>query len=198
MLHNFKASLNHEREQSAMADTFYRDVLNVSEIKRFNSDSETDMQMQRQDVDVMLTLNETTYRVSEKFREKDYGDLYIEVFSKYPKKPGWLHTGLPNAILYFTPESVYWITHKSLYAFCVATLFPVIPEKWYDELFQSHKTIISKRLFFNKKLIKINMIQAHNRDGATWETIGISAPFGFFEENGVKIKRFCPSNSFTS
>ncbi|HET7732797.1 MAG TPA: hypothetical protein VFK73_03080, partial [Paludibacter sp.] len=69
------------------------------------------------------------------------------------------------------------------------TLFPLIPEKWYAELFQSHKTIISKRILLNKKLIKINMIQAHNRDGVSWETIGISAPFIFFEENGVKIKR---------
>jgi len=189
MLHNFKASLNHERELSAIADRFYRDVLKVSEIKRFNSDSEADMEMQRQDVDLLMTLNETTYRVSEKFRDKDYGDLYVEVFSKYPKTQGWLHTGSPNAILYFTPESVYWITHKSLSAFCLKILFPLIPEKWYDELFQSHKTIISKRIFLNKKLIRINMIQAHNHDGAAWETIGISAPFSFFEENGVKIKR---------
>jgi hypothetical protein len=189
MLHNFKASLKHEREQAERADAFYREVLKASEVKRFNSDSETDMEMQRQDVDVLVTLNEIRYRVSEKFRDKDYGDLYIEVFSKYPQTPGWLHTGSPNAIIYFTPGFVYWITHKSLSAFCLDVLFPLIPAKWYDELFQSHKTIISKRLFLNKKLIKINLIQAHNRDGATWETIGISAPFWLFEENGVKLRR---------
>lgn len=189
MLHNFKSSLNHEREQSAKADCFYREVLKVTDILRFNTDSEADMEMQRQDVDVILTLNGTTYRVSEKFRDKDYGDLYVEVFSKYPKTQGWLHTGSPNAILYFTPESIYWITHKSLSAFCLGTLFPLIPGKWYEELFLSHKSIISKRIFVNKKLIKINMIQAHNRDGMAWETIGISAPFQFFEEHGVKIKR---------
>ena len=191
MLHNFKTSLNHEREQTALADTFYRDVLKVSEIKRFNSDSETDMEMQRQDVDVMLTLNETTYRVSEKFRDKDYGDLYVEVYSKYPKTLGWLHTGTPNAILYFTPETVFWITHKSLSSFCLNFLFPSIPESWFHDIFLSGKSIVSKEISLNSKSVKINLIQAHNSmpDGSKWETIGISAPFSVFEENGVKILR---------
>lgn len=190
MLHNFKSSLLHEREQADKANAFYRNVLKVSEIKRFNSDSEADMIMQRLDVDVSITLNGITYLVSEKFRDKDYGDLYVEVFSKYPNKPGWLQTGSPNAILYFTPDQVYWITHKSLAVFCLETLFPLIPKKWYEELYLSHKSIISKRILLNKKLVKINLIQAHNKDGAVWETIGISAPFSIFEENAVKIKKF--------
>jgi len=167
MLHNFKSSLSHEREQAGKADRFYREVLRATDIKRFNSDSEADMAMQRQDVDLLLTVNDTVFRVSEKFRDKDYGDLYVEVFSKYPDTPGWIHTGSPNAILYFTPEAVYWITHKSLSTFCLDVLFPIISEKWYEELFQSYKTIISKRILVNKKLIKINLIQAHNEDGAS-------------------------------
>jgi len=190
MLHNFKSSLNHEREQAERADRFYRDVLKVTEIKRFNTDSDADMDMQHQDVDVQLTLNGLVYRVSEKFRDKDYGDLYIEVFSKYPHTPGWLHTGSPNAILYFTPQCVYWITHKSLAEFCLKTLFPQIPANWYEELYLSHQTIISKRILINKKFSAINLIQAHNKDGKSWETIGVAATFSFFEENGVKIKRF--------
>lgn len=190
MLHNFKISLENERSQAEKADRFYSEILEASEIKRFNSDSEADMVMQKQDVDVLLTMNNTTYRVSEKFRDKDYGDLYVEVFSKYPQTPGWLETGSPNAVLYFTPNCIYWITHKSLSAFCLETLFPLIPTKWFEELFQSHKSIISKQLKLNNKFVKINLIQAHNMDGAIWETIGISASFSVFEDNGVKIKRF--------
>ncbi|MDD3323066.1 MAG: hypothetical protein PHS59_16650 [Paludibacter sp.] len=191
MVHNFEHSLEHERNQAIKADTFYREKLNATDIKRFNTDSEADMEMQRQDVDVLISLNNVTYRVSEKFRDKDYGDLYVEVFSKYPKIQGWLKTGSPNAILYFTPNSVYWITHKSLATFCLNTLFPLIPQKWYSELYQSHKTIITKYLKLQNKLFKINIIQAHNSlsDGTKWETIGISAAFSLFEENGVKIKK---------
>lgn len=191
MNHNFELSLQHERMQAVKADAFYREVLKVTEIVRFNSDSKSDMEMQRQDVDVLLTLNNITYRVSEKFRDKDYGDLYVEVYSKYPKTLGWLHTGTPNAILYFTPNTVYWITHKSLASFCLLKLFPLIASEFFLELYQSHQPIISKRIVLNNKSIKINLIQAHNSlpDGKHWETIGISAPFSFFEENGVKIRK---------
>lgn len=189
MFYNFNASLQHERESAVKADEFYREVLHVSDIKRFNTDSDTDMEMQRQDVDVLLTLNGITYRVSEKFRDKDYGDLYVEVYSKYPKTRGWLHTGSPNAILYFTPESVYWITYISLSSFCLQTLFPLIPVSWYEELYLSHKSIFSKQILLNNKTVTINLIQAHNREGVDWETIGISMPFWVFEENGVKVRK---------
>ena len=192
MIHNFDQSLEHERNQTIKADTFYRDVLNAIDIKRFDTDSEADMDKQRQDVDLIFTLNNITYKVSEKFRDKDYGDLYVEVFSKFPKTKGWLETGSPNAIIYFTPNSVYWITHKSLAEFCLKSLFPAIPHNWYVDLYQSNKTIVSKYLKIESKIQKLNIIQAHNSlaDGSKWETIGISAPFSFFENNGVKIKKW--------
>ncbi len=190
MIHNFDLSQQHERDQAEKADTFYRTELFATEIRRFNTDSIADMEMQRQDVDVMITLSSgLTYKISEKFRDKDYGDLYVEVFSKYPSTPGWLETGSPNAVLYFTPSSVYWITHKSLASFCLNVLFPSIPHTWYSELFESHQTITSKYIKIKGELVKINLIQAHNflPDGTKWETIGISIPFSILQKNGVKI-----------
>lgn len=191
MIHNFDISLQHERSQAEKADAFYRTQLGATEIRRFNTDLGADMEMQRQDVDVLVTLNNgLTYKISEKFRDKDYGDFYVEVFSKYPSTPGWLETGSPNAILYFTPVSVYWITHKSLAFFCLNILFPSVAATWYSELFESHQTIISKHIQLKGKLVKINLIQAHNFlvDGTKWETIGISLPFSILKENEVKIK----------
>ena len=192
MFHNFENSLLHERQQTSMADAFYHDVMHVSELQRFNSDSDADMEMQRQDVDLLLTLNGITYRVSEKFRDKDFGDLYVEVFGKYPDTYGWILTGSPNAILYFTPKKVYWITHKSLAEFCHKTLFPLIPPSWYQQIYSSPKTIISKQLLLSHKFIKISIIKAHNHPtkGKDWDTIGISIPFSVLSVNGVKIKQF--------
>lgn len=181
-----------ERRHQSTADRFYVEVLKATEIKRFNTDSEADMEMQRQDVDLLLTLNNVTYRISEKFREKDYGDLYVEVFSKYPAKEGWLFSGSPHAVLYFTPERVLWITHKSLSEFCKNNLFPFIPNEWYEELVQSHQSILSKNLKISDATFTINLIQAHNEEGSSWETIGISAPLWVFQENGVKIMLFKP------
>lgn len=192
MLHNFENSLVHEREQTFAADQFYQTVVGASHIIRFNTDSESDMAQQLQDVDLDLVINNVTYHVSEKFRDKDYGDLYIEIFSKYPHSAGWIYAQIPNALVYFTPTSVYWITHKSLAEFCLEKLLPNIPEQWFEQLFLSNKTIISKQLHVQNEIISLNIIQAHNRatDGTRWNTIGISAPFSFFEKNGVKIKKF--------
>lgn len=189
MKYNFETSLVSERKQAENADAFYRDILKVSEIRRFNNDTPYDLEMQQQDVDVLLTLNGVSYKISEKFREKDYADLYVEVFSKYPHKHGWLHNGSPNAVMYFTPKAVYWITHKSLSDFCLKSLFPIISTGWFDELFKSDKFILSKQLLFNGKKQKIYLIKAQSDadDGCCWTTIGISAPFSFFVENGVKV-----------
>lgn len=192
MTHNFDTSLHAERAQAATADAFYRNVLHVACIQRFNSETHYDMEMQQQDVDVLITIGEVTYRVSEKFRAKDYGDLYVEMFSKYPNVPGWIETGSPNAILYFTPASAYWITHKSLAAFCRNNLFPLIHSVWLQELCNYHKNIVSKIITFNGRPVKLNLIRAHNHpsEGRDWETIGLSAPFDFFEKNGVKIRKY--------
>jgi hypothetical protein len=192
MTHNFDTSLQAERAQATTADTFYRQVLHVSSIRRFSSDSHSDMEMQRQDVDALITIGEVTYRISEKFRAKDYGDLYVEMFSKFPNVPGWIATGSPNAILYFTPCSVYWITHKSLSDFCKATLFPLIHLNWLQDLYVSNKNIVSKTIVLDGQTVKLNLIKAHNHpsEGRDWVTIGLSAPFGIFEKCGVKIRKY--------
>lgn len=189
MIHQFKKSLQHEREQADMADKFYVEVLHATDIVRFNSDSEAHMEMQRQDVDLQMIIRGTNFRVSEKFRDKDFGDLYIEVFSKYPHTMGWMHTGSPDAIVYFTPQTVYWITHKSLKAFCDELLFPTIPTNWYEEIYKSKKTIVSKNVLLKDTNCKINLIQAHNFDGKPWETIGLSIGFDILEHFGVKFKK---------
>lgn len=189
MTHQFKKSLLHEREQALKADKFYVDVLHATDIVRFNSDSESDMEMQRKDIDLQVTIRGTVFNISEKFRDKDFGDLYIEVFSKYPHTKGWMHTGSPDAVVYFTPQNVYWITHKSLKTFCFEVLFPAIPTNWYEEIYKSKKTIVSKNLLIKDTYCKINLIQAHNFDGNHWETIGVSICFDALKNFEVKFKK---------
>jgi hypothetical protein len=189
MIHQFKKSLQHEREQANEADKFYVEVLHATNIERYNTDSEADMEKQRKDIDVQVTIKGTKFNVSEKFRDKDYGDLYIEVYSKYPHTFGWMHSGSPDAIVYFTPASVYWITHKSLNKFCKNILFPAIPDLWYKEIYDSHQSIMSKKLKLNNIITNVQIIQAHNFEGKPWETIGVSLKFDVLERFGVKFKK---------
>lgn len=171
------------------ADAFYRDVLKVSNIKRFNSDSVEDMEMQHADVDLTFERDGVKYCVSEKFREHDYNDLYIEIYSKYPDTPGWIITGTPNAILYFFPSSVYWITHKSLYEFCVNKLFPAIPKAFIEDIFETRKAYLPKSIVLDNNTVAIKLVQAHNHDGADWETIGVCVSFDVLAKNGVQFRK---------
>ena len=189
MIHNFRHSLEYERSMAARADAFYRDVLGAKIIRRFDRDTEEDMEMQREDVDIIIERTGVQYRVSEKFREHDYDDLYIEIYSKYPDTPGWVITGTPNAILYFFPSSVYWVTHKSLYEFCVNKLFPAIPKAYIDEIFEIHKSYLPKTIVLDSRTVSIKLVQAHNHDGVDWETIGVCVSFDVLAKNGVQFRK---------
>lgn len=190
MIHEFQKSLQHEREQAEKADVFYRDILGATSIVRYNTDNEDDLAKQHLDIDVQVTIRGTKFNVSEKFRDRDFGDLYIEVYSKYPHTRGWMHTGKPDALVYFTPTAIYWITHKSLSEFCNNFLFPAIPESWYSDIYKSHKSIISKKISLNNTMTNINIIQAHNYEGKAWETIGISIKFEILQKSGVKFRKY--------
>jgi len=192
MVHEFGKSLHYEKSQFRRADAFYREVLLVDEIIRFATDSKEDMKMQLQDIDVQLIKTNRVCHVSEKFREKDFVDLYVEVFSKYPHTRGWLETGSADMLVYFVPEAVYCCNAQILRKFCVNKLFPEIPDEWYKEIFCSDAAINSKNLnFFGQQTI-IHLIKANNQtaDGNRWCTIGISVSFDFLKNNGLDIRKF--------
>jgi len=188
VIHNFTQSLRHEREQADAADLIYREYLHPDQIIRYSNDTPHDREMQKKDIDVSLVFGGKTFHISEKFRDNDYGDMYLEVYSKYPGTKGWLLTGSPDAIVYFTPAKVYWIGHHTLIKCYMEHLQPLLKDEWFDEIFVSGKNIIKKNIRVNQRPTTISIIQAHNRDGAAWETIGIAIPFRLLTDNGVKIK----------
>ena len=189
MIHNFRHSLEYERSMATRADAFYRDVLGAKIIRRFDRDTDEDMEMQREDVDVIIERKGVEYRISEKFREHVYEDLYIEIYSKYPDTPGWVITGTPNAVLYFFPSSVYWVTHKSLYEFCVNVLFPAIPKAFIEEIFETKKSYLPKTILLDKQTVSVKLVQALNHDVADWETIGVCVSFDVLAKYGVQFSK---------
>ena len=72
-----------------MADAFYNSKINEKcIIKRYNTDSNESLAFQKKDIDLTLTLTDGSIHISEKFRKEDYGDLLIELYSKYPDISG--------------------------------------------------------------------------------------------------------------
>jgi hypothetical protein len=190
MQHNFRKSLLHEKEQSNKADAFYADRLKVNEILRYNHDTPEDMAMQHADIDVSVRIGERRYNVSEKFRDVDYGDLYVELYSKYPHTQGWMHTGNPDVIVYFTPSKVCWVQHSSLNRFCFGTLFPAISQDDVLQFYLSELHFKPVKILLSEKTVRLKLIKADNKDGAEWTTIGLAIPFGTLRDFGVKFKEF--------
>ncbi len=190
-IHNFNKSLLFERKKADFADNFYHSVLCVSEIRRFNADNEHDMHYQKQDIDVKIKLKEIIYMISEKFREKDFGDLYIEVYSMYPEVDGWMKTGNPDVIMYFTPNNACWISHRSLKYFYDNILLPHLNSEWFCEIFSSGNTIMNKQIKIENETYKISIIQAHNKkNNDEWKTMGVGIPYSLLDKSGVKYKKF--------
>ena len=69
-----------------MADAFYNSKSEKCIIKRYDTDSNESLAFQKKDID--LTLTDGSLHISEKFRKEDYGDLLIELYSKYPDISG--------------------------------------------------------------------------------------------------------------
>ena len=191
MIHNFDQSLQDERSQTHIADEFYRKQLFASKIVRYSNDTADHLIMQKKDIDASVFINDKEYFVSEKFRNKDYGDIYIEVYSKYPHTKGWLEQNYASALLYFTPKNAYWIGYARLHWFAHNLLFSALNNKEIDEFVNSKSDFCSSEIVIQQKHIPIKLIKAPNFcDGASWTTIGISIKTKHLEMFGINIKCF--------
>lgn len=191
MLHNFDQSLQDERNQTHIADNFYREQMFASKIIRYSNDTANDLKMQKKDIDACVYINEREYFISEKFRNKDYGDIYIELYSKYPHTKGWLEQNHASALLYFTPSKVYWIGYQTLHWFAHNLLFVALNNKTIDTFAAGISDFSSCEILIQQKIIPVKLIKAPNFcDGSSWTTIGISIKPKHLLLFGINIKTF--------
>jgi len=190
--HHFRDSLHRELQQQSRADRFYTEKLGVKNIVRYNSDSEEDMVYQRQDIDLSFELNGRRLMVSEKFRDHDYGDLYLECYSKYPGTMGWMHQSKADFLACFFPERVIWLNKKRLVDFFLTKLWPAMPGAWFAKInleLHSRSGQQKQKLDFLGKQRELTIIQAFNRSGKDqWHTIGVGIPFEMLEEFNIPGK----------
>jgi|LSQX01.2.fsa_nt_gb uncharacterized glyoxalase superfamily protein PhnB len=190
--HNFDESLSREQAQQAKADAFYHRQFGATDIVRYTDNTEDHMILQRQDIDLSFIKAGKQYLVSEKFREKDFGDLYLETYSKYPGTKGWMHTNRADLLAYFFPTRMLLINKKKLMTFYHETLTPSVSEAFYAKLYNEYRNrskIMTQSIRLKGADYKINIIQAFNRTGnSTWHTIGVSIPFELLDVFNVTYR----------
>lgn len=190
--HQFNISLQKEVQQQARANKFYTEKLKVLQINRYNCNSESHLQFQRNDIDLSIELKGRQIMVSEKFRSFDYGDLYLECYSKYPGTPGWMHHSQADFLACFFPERVLWINKKKLVGFFLNKLWPELPGGWFAKInreLHGRSGIQKQKIDILGRPREFTVIQAFNSSGKDkWHTIGIGLPLEMLSEFNIPGK----------
>lgn len=176
--HDFNQSILVESSYHELANNFYIDRLKAEKIIRYTSSSILDLSFQKKDIDVTIIKNGKPIHFSEKFRNKNYGDIYLELYSKYPNKLGWMDSSEADFISYFVPNQVIILNKKSITEFYHTILIPSINLKEIDTFHKNYETKNSTQkieLFTQNYTYYATLIQAfNNTENSLWHTIGIS------------------------
>ena len=129
---DFYNALDYERSMFGKTDIFYekwiKNILyasypwNLMEINlsRWDWNTPEGRTKQMSDIDITIDVDvksgqiKNHYNISEKFRTDDYGDMFIELYSKYPNVKGWGPTTEADLIFYHTPKNLYYIDAKDI------------------------------------------------------------------------------------
>jgi hypothetical protein len=191
--HHFGKSLKQEGISALSADVFYkRAPFSVSNIERYNESTDEHMILQRQDIDLSISFADgRKYSVSEKFREHDYNDLLLEIYSKYPDTKGWIHKSNAERLAYFFQKRMFWIDKKALSAFCLQELFPLVEKDAIERLLSQEANSLKVGLRLNDKIYYCILTQAFNKMGQdTWNTVSISVPFQLLHDYKIRMQEF--------
>lgn len=194
MPHNFWESLAYETSKANQADRFYSHTFGVESITRFDTGSSFDMEFQRKDIDLQLEGWGRFANVSEKFRDKDFNDLYLELFSMYPQTKGWMHNSEADYLAYFFPTRMFWINKRELLQIFTKHIDHIVSNQQIDNVLSKQKNKSFKELVsiqLNGTALKIPVIIAFNQTKTkNWHTVGISIPFKELKRLGLSWKEY--------
>ncbi len=193
-MHVFNNSLEYEKSKLEKADTFYINVLNVTDIKRSDFNTISGKDLQKKDIDLVFTHKSKQVSISEKFRNVDYDDILIEVYSSFNTPTsyvhGWIHKCEADVIMYFTKSKVYKINAKELKKF----YFDNIDEKFLTDVFYEIRYNNSQRSLSRKLTLdigntdqEIRLVQAYNRSHIDFYTMSMCVTIEILRKNGVRI-----------
>jgi hypothetical protein len=176
------------------ADMFYKNVLKAEIIKRYLYNKEEDREFILKDKNLLIKMNDKESAVSEKSRDQDWNDIYVEIFKKYPYEEGWIKSTEAEYIAYFFPGRVFWAKMEPLRALCYDILCKAIDSGIYKELsymYPKNSGRLSKTFKINTKTYSFNFIQTYHEDGErSYYSIGISLPFVLLMDFRIDYKIF--------
>lgn len=202
MPHHFTLSSDFEKNWQPIADSFYKSKYKDCVIKRYDSDSKEDLEFQKKDIDLTLILEDRSIHISEKFRKEDYGDLLIEIYSKYPSQQGWMGNSKADYLAYYAKDTVYIIEKHGLIRWFEEENFVTNLSARIEDFHKKHinSSARSKMEWETKKenRIQLDLIQAYNQFGSDhWHTLSIAIAWTDLKKEGLSFKKYKLSNNLS-
>ena len=148
--------------------------------------------MQREDIDLLIDIGDKKdIKISEKLRQKNYGDVLLEVWSLYENEvPGWFVEGKSDLLCIFFRDyknpQVAIINTQELRAVYELFKDQITNSDW-DYLIRTNKTRSVKRITVNGKAYDCTLVRAENE---TYNTMSVCVPFSMLESLEVR-HNFC-------
>jgi hypothetical protein len=199
MVHDFSNSLQGEHSHFNMANAFYQRYFKPANIIRADYNLPQGKELQKSDIDLHLDFGESRTAVSEKFRNKDYGDILLERYSKFPFKEGWMHHSKADFLAYFVPKKVYWVDKYMLRNFYQKQILPQLSAGHFRYLLKKNLQRNASCPFYirlNGKKETLFLTQAYNvpkAEETEWYTMSICVPFKILKKAGVTFQVFALS-----
>ena len=176
------------------ADMFYKNVLKAESVKRYLHNKEEDKEFLAKDHSLFVKIADRETTISEKIREQDWNDIYVEIFKKYPHEEGWIKYTEAEHLAYFFPGRVFWAKMEPIKMLCHDILSKAIDSGIYKELYYMYPKNsgrLSKTFKINTKTYSFNFIQTYHEDGEnSYYSIGISLPFVLLMDFRIDYKIF--------
>lgn len=194
---SFQKSLEYEQTMIPRADEAYLNLFSrvghELVITRYDYNDPVGRKMQKNGADLKLTLkdeygNSSNLTISEKFRSVDWGDMFVELYSQYPKVQGWGVTSQSvDFIAYFTPEKLYFVNYSDLLNVASDILF--------THSIGMHSEISDSFLEHNRNdcrhTISLKVIPTYtNTDKPAWNGVGVGITWEALKDWGVKYLEF--------
>lgn len=176
------------------ADMFYKNVLKAEIIKRYSLKKDEDKDILGKDIYLHVKMNEKETTISEKIRDQDWNDIYVEIYRKYPDEAGWIKFTEAEYLAYFFPSRVFFSKMEPIRNLCQDILCRAVNTGIFKDMyymFFRSSGRHSQSIKINNKTYNFTFHQTYHDGGEnSFYSIGIILPFVMLMDFRIDYKIF--------
>lgn len=176
------------------ADMFYKNVLKAEIIKRYSHKKEEDKELLGKDINLHVKMNDKETTISEKMRDQDWNDIYVEIYRKYPDEAGWIKFTEAEYLAYFFPGRVFFCKMDPIRNLCQDILCRAVNTGIFKDMyymFFRSSGRHSQSIKINNKTYSFTFHQTYHDEGEnSFYSIGLILPFVMLMDFRIDYKIF--------